>query len=156
MTNSIEQGGREVLYRHLYRMGEANEWAEQLGLGTRFRAFKSPNGDITCHVYEGRTFDREISLDLFEKRYGTLKGRWNNVVAFQHKDEEETKADAKNKGGAATPAEAPHALTREQQEKRQQEIRAALLNTIHLTQTLKEQLKILDKRAPSLTPFVIE
>lgn len=159
LANAIEQGGREVLYRHLYRMGEANEWAEQLGLSTRFRAFKAPSGEITCHVYEGRAFDKELSLDLFEKRYGTLKGRWNNVIAFRNKEDEEPAAgDAKSKGGGgnAMPTEAPHALTREQQERRQQEIRAALLNTIHLTQTLKEQLKILDKRAPGLTPFVIE
>jgi len=137
-------------------MGEANEWAEQLGLSTRFRAFKSKNGGITCHVYEGRTFEKELSLDLFEKRYGSLKGRWNQVVAFKNQDEAEEKKSDPPAGSGAAPAEVPHALSREAQERRQQEIRAALLNTIHLTQTLKEQLKILDKRAPSLTPFVIE
>lgn len=156
LANSIEQGGREVLYRHLYRMGEANEWAEQLGLSTRFRAFKSKSGTITCHVYEGRTFEKELSLDLFEKRYGSLKGRWNQVVAFKNQDEAEEKKLDSTANGSAVPTEAPHTLSREAQERRQQEIRAALLNTIHLTQTLKEQLKVLDKRAPSLTPFVIE
>lgn len=156
MANSIEQGGREVLYRHLYRMGEANEWAEQLGLSTRFRAFKTKEGVITCHVYEDRQFERELSLELFEKRYGTLKGRWNTVIAFKPEHEEDSKSPKKPDPAATDMTQKGPTLTRDEQEQRQQEIRAALLNTIHLTQTLKEQLKILDKRAPSLTPFVIE
>lgn len=145
LKSAIEQSGREILYKHLYRMGEANEWAVELGLPTRYRAFKGKDGSIKCHIYEGGQFEKEVSLELFEKRYSSLKSRWNQVTGFKEKEEKEKPA-----------TEPVHALSREEQERRQSEIRAALLNTIHLTQTLKEQLKVLDKRAPGLTPFIIE
>eukprot|EP00927_Polykrikos_kofoidii_P048666 TRINITY_DN42906_c0_g1_i1.p1 TRINITY_DN42906_c0_g1~~TRINITY_DN42906_c0_g1_i1.p1 ORF type:complete len:395 (+),score=53.06 TRINITY_DN42906_c0_g1_i1:112-1296(+) len=76
-----ERMKNELLHRHLWLIGEANEWSKELGYPTRYCAYKQGDGTVVCHVYEDDTFTKEISLELFERRYQTLRTRRGGAAA---------------------------------------------------------------------------
>jgi len=134
----VDQCARELHYSYLYKMGEMNEWCHALGLNTLYRAYKLSNGDLQCHYYEEGVFIKELSIKLMEKRYKTLQGRYTDACARG-----QIECDDKKHGD--------HALTEEEQQRRQQEIRDVLKETIQLTNKLKEQLLTLEKQDNRMT-----
>lgn len=91
----------EMLCRHLCRIGEANQWAEEMGLSTRFRPrtktdattekheksrSRSRGATVVCEVLDGSMLLKEISLGVFEKRYKALHGQWKHHKAISSKD----------------------------------------------------------------------
>jgi len=124
---------RESQYAMLQHMAEMNDWSEELGLGTRFRVIKKGE-ELLCHIYENGHFHKEISHESMMKRYRAMQKRLQNL-----------KADKPN----AKP------VSDEELQQRQEAIRGALLHTMQVTNKLKEQLQMLDKRK-AFTPFLIE
>jgi len=124
---------RESQYAMLQHMAEMNDWSEELGLGTRFRVIKKGE-ELLCHIYENGEFHKEITHDSMMKRYRAMQKRLDNLKA--------SKPTAKPVG-------------EEELQQRQEAIRGALLHTMQVTNKLKEQLQMLDKRK-AFTPFLIE
>jgi len=124
---------RESQYAMLQHMAEMNDWSEELGLSTRFRVIKKGE-ELLCHIYEHGKFHKEISHESMMKRYRAMQKRLQNLKA--------DKPTAKPVG-------------EEELQQRQEAIRGALLHTMQVTNKLKEQLQMLDKRK-AFTPFLIE
>merc|ERR1719203_2103329 len=104
-------------------MEEANEWSEELGLASRYRLHKRPGGSgEACHVYENGDFAKEVTFELFEKRYRTLQSRWVQLSV------------AKEKRDRAAP---PPLLSGEEQENLQREIRRVTLATFALSERMR-------------------
>jgi len=128
------QRNRDYQYGALEKMAEMNEWCQALGLPTRYRLMRKPSGkdnDLFCHVFEDDAFERELTLDAMLKRHKGMQGR------------------------IASLPEKPRG-SREEDAARQEALRAALLHTIQVTNKLKEQLALLDRRPHGLSPFVVE
>lgn len=70
-----------LLFRHLQRMTEANEWSEELGLPTRYYSHKTPAEEVVCHIYEDGTYFKQVSLEFFERRYKALQSRYKHLAA---------------------------------------------------------------------------
>lgn len=134
---------RELQYSYLYKMGEMNEWCVVLGMKTLYRAFKESDGSLKCHVYENGEFLKELSMNMLEKRYKNLQGRHSEAIFRGQIECDENKPRS-------------HCLTEDEQCRRQQEIREVLLQTMNLTNKLKEQLTTLRRRDVLVSPFVVE
>lgn len=134
---------RELQYSYLYKMGEMNEWCTTLQVPTLYRAYKESDGSLSCHVYESGEFVKELSMNLLDKRYKALQGRHAEAVFRGQIECDENKPRS-------------HMLSEEEQCRRQQEIREVLLQTMNLTNKLKEQLTTLLRRDMLLSPFVVE
>lgn len=148
----LEQSEGEMMYKHLQCLGEANEWAEELGLPTRFRPHKGKDGRLVCHIYEGGTFSREVSLDLFEGRHKALRSRWN-VLSLAKADRERAASGA---SGAAAPTNAaPIALSPGEQATLQRHIRRVTLETLALADKMRQQVAVIETGSKPKTPFVI-
>jgi len=141
--DTVSQCLRELHYGYLYKMGELNEWSAALQLPTLYRAYKKPDGDLECHVYEDGVFLKQLSMNLLEKRHKIVQGRYLEATARGTIEWDETKPRT-------------FALSEEAQTRRQEEIRDVLLQTMHLTNKLKEQLSTLEKRGVMISPFVVE
>jgi len=159
---TVERSERELMYHCLYKMGEMNEWCNEVGVDTAYRAFKTDSGELVCHIYTNGTFQKEISRDAFLKRYKALQSRVSQVRAMEGvgagKDASTPVrgTGAKQNGGPNPTARQRQSLSEEEQASRKAEIRNALLQTMQLTNKLKEQLAVLDKKAAAMTPFVLE
>lgn len=58
-------------------MGEANELSDYLNRGISYMAYKTPEGVLKCHVYEGERFKKEMRLEDFVKEFNTLLLKYN-------------------------------------------------------------------------------
>ncbi|CEM10160.1 unnamed protein product [Vitrella brassicaformis CCMP3155] len=144
MDALVERGRLEVIYDALHKMGEANEWANALGMKESYRAYKDELGALTCHIYEGNGFKREVSLQIFvTHEYPRLRSRYFTFRGRKGTRQRHTASTA-------------DLQTPDFKKKRQEELQSALLTTVQLTNILKEQLKILDRSADSFSPYVIE
>lgn len=144
-AEEVERYSRELLHQRLYRLGEANDWAANLGLPQRFCAVRgaSGHGEVCCHIYEGGQFVREISLELFDRRHAKLKARW----------------EASGKGRPTSQLAVGHARTRrlpeEEQLRRQEELCATTVAIRSLREKLELQRRTLAAVKPPVAPFSV-
>ena len=126
---TVDRCKKEFEYECLHKMGEANEIAQALELPTTFRAVKKDDGGTKCHIYMNDHFIEEITLDNFLREWRKLKRKQKPAINLPSSNETKVKATGKvNK------------------KIRQEELKRLLLETKELTNKLKEQLKLLEKR----------
>ncbi|OMJ78463.1 hypothetical protein SteCoe_21701 [Stentor coeruleus] len=126
---TVDRCKKEFEYECLHKMGEANEIAQALEMPTTYRAVKKEDGTTKCHVYMNDHFVDEITLDCFLREWRKLKRKQKPAINLPTHAEEGVKNPGKvNK------------------KTRQEELKKLLLETKELTNKLKEQLKVLEKR----------
>lgn len=154
-----DRSDRELLHRHLYHMGEANRWAEQLGLHARFCAHRREDGGgVCCHVFEDGTFAKELSLDLFDRRYQALRSRHRQQKLTPPPARRPSPSIEQRRQGSAAkarPAPSPVAagLTDSAQAARQLEVREATAELRQIQAALLAQREVLRTVDPPLRPF---
>lgn len=162
----------ETTYRILRHMSEANVWAEELGISTRFRPHRprrahstNGTGKVVCHVYEDEKFSKEVPLKSFERRYTALQSRYNMLALAKAGREQKQgmaaltvsadtfglKQESRDHGSKPLTS----LLSREAQEALQSHIRRVTLETLALADRMRQQLDVLEKEAKPLNPFVI-
>lgn len=181
---SAEHAGSASLYRHLCHMSEANALAEDLGLKTRYRPHrkektrigsKDARDEVVCHIYESGVLTKEVALPLFERRFKSIQGRWNQLVVSKADKQSGSAAKASKSGpvrsgngqvaipvtgttavaaesGGARPT---HLLGQEEQDALQCQIKRVTLETLALADRMWQQLHELEKDHKPLNPFVI-
>ena len=125
---TVDRCKKEFEYECLHKMGEANEIAQNLEMPTTYRAVKKDDGTTKCHVYMNDQFVDEITLENFVREWRKLKRKQKpaiNLPAPKAKLENQGKVNKKT---------------------RQDELKKLLLETKELTNKLKDQLKVLEKR----------
>jgi hypothetical protein len=95
---------------------------------TTFRAVKKEDGTTKCHVYMNDQFVDEITLENFVREWRKLKRKQKPAINLPA-----PKAKMENQGKV-------------NKKMRQDELKKLLLETKELTNKLKEQLKVLEKR----------
>ena len=126
---TVDRCKKEFEYECLHKMGEANEIAQALELPTTFRAVKKDDGGTKCHVYMNERFIEEISLKNFLREWKKLKRKQKPAINLPSVGEDKVRDSGKvNK------------------KVRQEELKRLLLETKELTNKLKDQLKVLEKR----------
>lgn len=135
---TVEKCKREFEYDCLHKMGEANEIAQNTGLTITYRAIKKDDGKTKCYIFDNDQFIEEITLENFLREWRKLKRRQKPAINLL--------------GGASAP-QAPTgpnpnvpASAKVNKKERQEELKKLLLETKELTNKLKEQLKILEKK----------
>ena len=154
----LERGEQELMFDSLYKMGEANEWCEELKIPTRYRIGEASGKNIKVHVFCGDEFEKEISMMSFMKRHRGLRTRRLTCMPPSKEDAAQPNLALGDKKPAKPdiPAYQKAELSPEEQEERAESIRTALLECLQLTNQLKEQLMVLDAKANTFTPFVLE
>ena len=125
---TVDRCKKEFEYECLHKMGEANEIAQNLEMPTTFRAVKKEDGTTKCHVYMNDQFVDEITLENFVREWRKLKRKQKPAINLPA-----PKAKMENQGKV-------------NKKMRQDELKKLLLETKELTNKLKEQLKVLEKR----------
>jgi hypothetical protein len=144
---------REALHRRLFQMGEANDWACALCLKTQYCIHRRSDDSLCCHMYEDGVFSRELSLELFERRYKVLRAK------FEHASLRGSRL--KDSGSSVNPNLAEGGERRElwfsdeQQTKRRAEIRAATTEVRRLASLLQMQAQAFENMQPALMPFAV-
>lgn len=131
---TVDKCRREFEYDCLHKMGEANEIAQSMNLPTTFRAIKKEDGTTKCHIYHNDQFVEEITLDNFLREWRRLKRQQRPAINLPPPPAEKSKVVTGNGGAKVNKKE------------RQEELKKLLLETKELTNKLKEQLKILEKK----------
>lgn len=129
---TVDRCRREFEYDCLHKMGEANEIAQVLGLPTTYRAIKKESGMTMCHIYSGEQFVEEITLENFLRESRRLKRLQKPAINPQPNADKSLKNSTT--GGKVNKKE------------RQEELKNLLLETKELTNKLKEQLKVLERK----------
>lgn len=125
---TVDRCKKEFEYECLHKMGEANEIAQILEMPTTYRAIKKEDGTTKCHVYMNDQFVDEITLENFVREWRKLKRKQKPAINLPG-----NKETVQNSGKVNKKA-------------RQDELKKLLLETKELTNKLKDQLKILEKR----------
>jgi hypothetical protein len=132
LATTVDRCRREFEYDCLHKMGEANEIAQTMGLPTTYRAIKKENGVTMCHIYNGENFVEEITLENFLRESRRLKRLQKPAINPQPSADKSLKSSTT--GGKVNKKE------------RQEELKNLLLETKELTNKLKEQLKVLERK----------
>lgn len=142
---TVDKCKKEFEYECLHKMGEANEIAQNEGLQTAFRAIKKEDGITMCHMYEGDEFIKELTLENFLREWRRLKRMQKPSVNLVSKVQQATqmRADPQQPGKPASISTGPSKVNKKE---RQEELKKLLLETKELTNKLKEQLKVLEKK----------
>lgn len=146
-ADQLERSSRELLHRHLYHMGQANDWAAELGLPTRYCVRRCEDGQIRCHMYEDEKFKREISLELFERRYRSLLASRQQRRMMQGKSSRPV--------GSLTSSARPPCISPQEQAFRQEEVRRKRKEVDRLRATLELQRQQLWDSGMPIIPFVV-
>lgn len=133
------QAKNEIVLSHLSKMGDANGWAESLGHSTRFFPHEREDGEVTCRVYEGGTFAKELTRDLFERRFKAMKSR-RCLSSSAAEREQGRMSDRRSR---ASPAHVSAQVRCERQEDFQKEIRRVTQETLALADQMRQQLMLL-------------
>merc|ERR1712228_76630 len=138
----------------LFRMGEANEWATALGLGTRYCVHRGGNGALCCHMYEDGVFSCELSMQLFDRRHKALRAKFQHA-SFRGSCSGFPDRKPLVSDGAADGTECGQPwLDDAQQSKRCAEICGAAIEVRRLASVLQKHRKALEGIRPTITPFV--
>ena len=142
---TVDKCKKEFEYECLHKMGEANEIAQNEGLQTAFRAIKKEDGTTMCHMYEGDEFIKELTLENFLREWRRLKRLQKPSVNLVSKVQQVTqmRADTQQPGKPTSISTGPGKVNKKE---RQEELKKLLLETKELTNKLKEQLKVLEKK----------
>ncbi|EGR29571.1 hypothetical protein IMG5_153430 [Ichthyophthirius multifiliis] len=148
---TISKGRNEFEYEMLIKMGEANELSQQLNSKITYRAYRSAQGNLKVHIYELDKYQKDMTLEDFQREFNTLKNKYNETknlriweVLSQNKKskqkdftkqtkDEEKETDKRHLGKININA-------------RHEELKGVLLKTMELTVILKEQLAVLNKQ----------
>ena len=144
---TVDKCKKEFEYECLHKMGEANEIAQNEGLQTAFRAIKKEDGSTMCHMYEGDEFVKELTLENFLREWRRLKRLQKPSVNLASKVQQVTqpppRPDPQQSGRPTSISTGPSKVNKKE---RQEELKKLLLETKELTNKLKEQLKVLEKK----------
>lgn len=125
---TVDRCKKEFEYECLHKMGEANEITQTLEMPTTYRAVKKEDGTTKCHVYMNDQFVDEITLENFVREWRKLKRKQKPAINLPGAKETVQNSGKVNK------------------KVRQDELKKLLLETKELTNKLKDQLKVLEKR----------
>jgi hypothetical protein len=133
LNENIEKNKIDEEYGMLTKMSEINALNKDRENSTAYRAYKSAEGVIKVRVFHLNKFEREISLKEFDTVYKNFK-----------------KTAKENKEWSCQPQNTPKSgdelqnlkNRNSQKSERQQELKNLLVNTVNLTNLLKEQIKI--------------
>ncbi|CAG9325894.1 unnamed protein product [Blepharisma stoltei] len=140
---TVDKCKREFEYESLHKMGEANEIAQSMGLPTIYRAIKKEDGTTKCHIYHNDQFVEEITLDNFLREWRRLKRKQKPAINMQPQAAAITTQPSVSENLMKS-TQQPSAKVNKKE--RQEELKKLLLETKELTNKLKEQLKILEKK----------
>ena len=138
--------------KYLIEMGEANELSQRLNLKTTFRAFKSADGSIKCHQYEGKKFIKSLTTDDFNRELKSLKKQFfeSRNLKIWDKSIKNTKdlflQELHHKNHKASSKNFKKSDINVIRQERQIILKNCLNNTMNLTKTLKHQLDILQRK----------
>lgn len=138
--------------KYLIEMGEANELSQRLNLKTTFRAFKSADGSIKCHQYEGKKFLKSLTTDDFNRELKSLKKQFfeSRNLKIWDKSIKNTKdlllQELQNKNDQGRSKKFKKSDMNIIRRERQIILKNCLNNTMNLTKTLKHQLDILQRK----------
>jgi len=144
LTLAVDKGKREFEFDCLHKMGEANGISASIGSAYTFRAFKSEEGTLKCHIYEEEQFRKEISLEDFLREWRRLKRQEkapNNAFNVTARSDM-----FKSNTSALVPFDPQTPNKMINKKARQDELKQVLVETMRLTNKLKEQLKTLQKK----------
>eukprot|EP00744_Colponema_vietnamica_P002930 GILI01004548.1.p1 GENE.GILI01004548.1~~GILI01004548.1.p1 ORF type:complete len:391 (+),score=99.60 GILI01004548.1:76-1248(+) len=142
---AVDKGRREFEYDCLHKMGEANEMSAILGLGISYRANKLESGELRCHLYDGAQFLREITLEAFMREFRRVKKKMDTVKPSALAQKDVSVSDSVNSSKPAS--------NKVNKKARQEELKQVLLETMQLTNKLKEQLLILERKGGNFSPY---
>eukprot|EP00743_Colponemidia_sp_Colp-15_P002142 GILK01002324.1.p1 GENE.GILK01002324.1~~GILK01002324.1.p1 ORF type:complete len:395 (+),score=79.29 GILK01002324.1:1535-2719(+) len=149
---AVDKGRREFEFDCLVKMGEANEICQVLNLRISYRAYKIEDGDLRCHVYENNGFSKEITLDTFQREWRRLKRKLeSNTAASSQLQRSRHGVDAVPVGRSTLNGSMG---AKGGKKVRQDELKQVLLETMQLTNKLKEQLMILERKGGKFSPYV--
>lgn len=144
-----EHQERQLLHRRLFLMGQANDWEDAMGSATRYNVHRNDGGAVCCHIYEGGTFLRELSLTLFERRHKVLQAK------YEHAKYDGVCSLAPDSPASSAAEHGAPWLSDAQQRQRKADVCAAAVNVRRLAAHLREQHKVLQRVSPPLTPFAV-
>lgn len=126
---TVDRCKKEFEYECLHKMGEANEIAQAYEMPSTYRAVKKEDGSTKCHIYMNDHFVEEITLENFLREWRKLKRKQKPAINLQ-----------------TTFGKTEKSAGKVNKKVRQEELKRLLLETKELTNKLKDQLKILEKR----------
>lgn len=130
--NTADLYRREFEFDCLQKMGEANEILQMHGSDLSYRAIRKDDRSLMCHIYRKEKFEEEISMHNFLRKWKKLKERKHKVLKVP--TSQLTSKSISTTNGKFNKVE------------RQEEVKKLLLETKELTNSLKEQVKILEEK----------
>lgn len=64
LDDVLKEGKTDFFYECLRKMSEANEWSQLMDLNCVYRAFKSRDGRLACHVYDGKSYIKRLPIEV--------------------------------------------------------------------------------------------
>ncbi|CAD8127381.1 unnamed protein product [Paramecium sonneborni] len=149
---TINQGKNEYEYEILIKMGEANELSQELESNITYRAYKTAQGNLKVHVYELEHFQRDLTLEDFQREYNILRSRYNEkkklkiweVLSEKKKNQKSLQHFGSSQKEEIKQNEIDGKATNKKE--RQQELKKVLLETMMLSNVIKEQLVVLNRK----------
>ncbi|CAD8193238.1 unnamed protein product [Paramecium pentaurelia] len=151
---TISKGKNEYEYEMLIKMGEANELSQLLESKITYRAYKSAQGNLKVHMYELDRFNKDMTLEEFQREYNMIKNKYNEgrnlkiweVLSENKKSQKSLQHFGTQKDEIQQDSQNQHQSKIINKKERQSELKKVLLETMMLTNVLKEQLSVLQKK----------
>ena len=124
---------REFEFDCIQKMGEANEILQMQSSDLSYRAIRKDDRSLMCHIYRKEKFEEEISMHNFLRKWKKLKERKHKAIKTPA-SQLTSKSISTNNNGKLNKVE------------RQEEVKKLLLETRELTNSLKEQVKVLEEK----------
>lgn len=64
LDDVLKEGKTDFFYECLRKMSEANEWSQLMDMNCVYRAFKSRDGRLACHVYDGKSYIKRLPIEV--------------------------------------------------------------------------------------------
>jgi hypothetical protein len=137
-AKAVAEEQRRIEWECLKKLEFANEWSAAMGDDKTYRAFKGTekHAVMMVHVYQNSLKIRELTLDMFEKRYMRIKAKFD--------DRESRARDI---------TLAPKLSADEYRTQSKQVIRKVLLDTVQLISRLQGQVRSLRAKGGSFSPY---
>lgn len=132
IQNTANLYRREFEFDCIQKMGEANEILQMQNSDLSYRAIRKDDRSLMCHIYRKEKFEEEISMHNFLRKWKKLKERKHKAVKIPAS--QLTSKSLSTNNGKLNKVE------------RQEEVKKLLLETRELTNSLKEQVKVLEEK----------
>jgi hypothetical protein len=133
LNENIEKNKIDEEYAMLMKMSELNSINKERENDIAYRAYKSAEGVIKVKIFNLNKFEKEISLKEFDTIYKNFK-----KTTKENKDWTMLPQNTSKQGDELQTLKNRNT----QKSERQQELKNLLVNTVNLTNLLKEQIKI--------------